>query len=344
MIKLASTKEINAFCTLCEQHIYNDKKNAFLNRKISTSSERHIQSLMAKAGFHEFSEAPSLWPSLFLSTDEYKENLYYKHIPLCSSDHHHIEATTMTFESHRLFNLSSVIDDPHRSLNDSMILRALDKPLTTRVLLKNNEVWMMNVPSESKTIDPIAAKVKGRVLTLGLGIGYFIYMAMHNPRVTSIDVVELDLNVIDYFDTYIRPHFPQTIPITVHHGDAKTWIKQHSHQYDHVFIDTYQNENDGCEWWLLGCESISLPYDCVHYWIESSLSQRMRIAMFAYLRRHNKNNYDHLTQVCIEKVSMYYRTHDCVLNNVNEVKSWLYNHDLYRTIASTPRLNQAQSE
>lgn len=336
MISYQASEAISAYVKQCELNLHDEQKNTFFNLKVHVQTQTQMQTRMAAAGFHEFLQPKSLWPSLFISTDHYKLNPYYQHVPLQSHEKCGVAATKMRFESHRLFNANGIIDDPLRALNDSMQLRALDKPLDTRILMKDNEVWMMNTPSESNTIDPIAAKVHGRVLTFGLGIGYFVYMAMLNPHVTAIDVVEVDLNVITYFNAVIRPYLPQTCALTIHHGDAEVWMRQHAHAFDHVFVDTYQNENDGMLWWLKGCELLTQPYDHTHYWIEDSISQRMRIAMFACLVNHNPKRYDKLTRQCITKVRAYYRHRPITFVQVSEIQAWLYDHRLYRLLAATP--------
>lgn len=342
MIKIEQTSENIAFLKECQLNILNDQKNTFLNRKVSLGTHSMMQEKMAKAGFHEFIGDKAHWPSLFYATDEFKLNPYFQAVPFQSSLTHGVQVNTMTFVSHRLFNLLSVVDDPYHALNDSMVLRALDKPLTTNILMKANEVWMMNVPSESMTIDPIAQKVSGRVLTFGLGIGYFVFMASLNPNVTSIDVVENDRDVIAYFKEYLLPYFPNKVRINIHHDDALVWMKKPLHDYDHIFVDTYQNEQDGFYWWIKGCEFIKKDYPHVHYWIEPSITRIMRVALLAVLS-NQKGRFDPMTRQCIEKIRAYYHTHDLICHHVSDLKKVLYDHQLYRTIASTPEFNQSKS-
>jgi hypothetical protein len=342
MIKIEQNLEILNFLKECQLNILNEKKNTFLNRKVTLNTQSSIQEKMKEAGFHEFVGDKSHWPSLFYSTDSFKLNPYYQAVPFQSSKTHGVQVNTMTFVANRLFNLLSVVDDPNQSLNDSMVLRALDKPLTTNILMKNNEVWMMNVPSESMTIDPVAKIVSGRVLTFGLGIGYFVFMASLNPQVTSIDVVEYDLNVIEYFKEYLLPYFPKKINITIHHDDAKKWMSKSLIEYDHIFVDTYQNEQDGFYWWNKGCELIKKEHKYVHYWIEPSITRIMRVAMIAVFT-NQKGRFDNMTHQCIEKIKAYFQIHDVNIQNVADLKRVLYNHQLYREIASTPVLNQAKT-
>jgi len=336
MIKIDFNDEIKSYLKQCQINLKHNQKDAFLDKKVFLKTQTQVQSAMAKAGFHEFKGDPKTWPSLFIDTYSFKQNLYYKAVPLQSSSLHEIEVTSMTFEANKLFNVLSVVDDPQKALNDSMVLRALSQPLTTRVLLKNKEVWMMNVPSESMTIDPVASAVSGKVLTFGLGIGYFVFMALHNPHVESVDVVENDKNVIDYFNSYLKPHFPSQEKITIHHGNALDWMSQKLLPYDHLFVDTYQNDHDGLYWWLQGCERIKqLSYEQVHYWIEPSITSIMRQCILDVML-NKYHQYEGLAQRCMLKTRAYFDAHEVNIDSVEACKNILYDHKLYRKIASFP--------
>jgi hypothetical protein len=339
MITIEFSEELKAYLKQCQYNLKKQNKDTFLNKSVLLKTHASVQKMMAKAGFHEFRGDPKTWPSLFISTQSFKNNLYYKTVPLKSSSDHHVEVSSMMFEANKLFNLLSIVDDPDQALNDSMVLRALDQPLNTRVLMKDKEIWMMNVPSESMTIDPIASKVSNKVLTFGLGIGYFVFMALQNKNVDSIEIVENDLRVIEYFNSYIKPYFPHQEKITIHHGNALDWMSKNLKSYDHLFIDTYQNDEDGLYWWLQGCERIKgLEYNQVHYWIESSITSMMRQCILdAILDQHHQ--YQGLAQRCNAKTKAYFNQNDVHLESVEACKKLLYDHELYRKIASTSLSN-----
>lgn len=331
MITIEPTVENIAFLKQCQRHLKDQRKNAFLDKEVTFKNHEMVQKAMAKAQFHEFCGDQSTWPSLFYSVKNFKQNPYYKHVPLHPSSSHHIELSTMTFLPHRLFNLESVVDDPQQACNDSMVLRALDEPLVTRVLHRKGILWMMNVPSETHTIDPIAQKVSGRVLTFGLGIGYFVYMAALNPKVTSITVVEKDPVVIEYFNEHLRKYFPQNKDIIIVNDDALKVMNQPIH-YDHLFVDTYQNETDGLWWWLRSCEKLNLEDERLHFWIESSITSIMRVAL-VHVMLNATQRYDALTQECIDKTRAYFKTHPHHCMSVQDIQKVLYDHGLYRRIA-----------
>lgn len=344
MISIENNNDIKTYLNQCQYNLKKQNKDTFLNKSVVLKTQTAVKKMMAKAGFHEFRGEPNTWPSLFISTQSFKNNHYYKTIPLKSSVEHHVEVSSMMFEANKLFNLLSIVDDPDRALNDSMVLRSLDQPLHTRVLMKDKEVWMMNVPSESMTIDPIANQVSKKVLTFGLGIGYFVFMALQNKNVETVDVVENDIRVIEYFNSYIKPYFPHQEKITIHHGNAFDWMSKNLTEYDHLFIDTYQNDEDGLFWWLQGCERIKgLKYDQVHYWIESSITSIMRqCILHVILDQHYP--VQGLSQRCLLKVRAYFNKNDVHIESVEACKNLLYNHELYRKIAATPLSNDFVSK
>ena len=55
---------------------------------------------------------------------------------------------------------------------------------------------------------PALKKAHGRVLTFGLGLGYFTYHAAENPEVESVTVVDISPDVIALFKEQILPQFP----------------------------------------------------------------------------------------------------------------------------------------
>lgn len=55
-------------------------------------------------------------------------------------------------------------------------------------------------PNEVFTMEKIIKNAKGKVLTLGCGMGYFAYMVSLKEDVESITIVESEQSVIDLFE------------------------------------------------------------------------------------------------------------------------------------------------
>lgn len=106
--------------------------------------------------------------------------------------------------------------------------------------------WMSVCPSEINSMKRHIAKAHGRVLVLGAGLGYYQYMISRMPEVESIDVVELEPEIIELFSKYILPQFENKDKIRIIQADAFSYVGGLiGDEYDFVFADIWQNEVDG---------------------------------------------------------------------------------------------------
>ena len=74
-------------------------------------------------------------------------------------------------------------------------------------VMENDHEWMAIKPNEIETMQTAIDVIKGKVVTFGLGLGYFTYMASLKERVQSITVVEQNNEVIQLFERYLLPQF-----------------------------------------------------------------------------------------------------------------------------------------
>ncbi len=74
-------------------------------------------------------------------------------------------------------------------------------------VMENGRIWMSVTPQEILTIAPAVKRAHGKVLTYGLGLGYFAYMAAIKPEVESVTVVECNLDIIHLFEECLLPQF-----------------------------------------------------------------------------------------------------------------------------------------
>ncbi len=72
-----------------------------------------------------------------------------------------------------------------------------DEPAPYYILQdKEGNGWMSITFNEIFTMQPAVDEAKGRVLALGLGLGYFAYMAALKPEVESVTIVERNAGII----------------------------------------------------------------------------------------------------------------------------------------------------
>ncbi len=110
------------------------------------------------------------------------------------------------------------------------------------VIFQNSikSTWMSVSPNEINTMKQPIRNAKGKVLTLGCGMGYFAYMASLKADVESITVVEREQSVIDLFTSFILPQFKTKDKITVIKDDAIEYMMNlEDGLYDYCFADIW---------------------------------------------------------------------------------------------------------
>ena len=169
-----------------------------------------------------------------------------------------------------------VFDDP-KVLQDGRILPCIgffDTEYAYPAVLENGREWMTLMPNETNTTKPAIVSARGKVLTYGLGLGYFTYMASIKPEVSSVTVVERSPKVIELFQTYILPQFPDPAKIEIVEADAFDFAENRMSAggYNSVFVDIWHDPSDGCELYLrMKQYEHLLPNAEFVYWVEDTL-------------------------------------------------------------------------
>jgi hypothetical protein len=342
-MKIQRTPEIDRFFQRCMNNMRNENKNRFLDAKVTTKNEKYLQREMSKAGFQEFEGPTDQWPSLFIRSKDFLLSPYNSCIRLDIIESDEFRFSSELLPANKLFNVSGVIFDKNRELNDWMQLRALDQPYKAAVLWQKDEVWMLDAPSESNTIDPYAQKAHGNVLTFGLGIGYFAFMALLNPKVTSVTVIEKSPSVIAMFKQYILPQFPHKEKIRIIEGDAFDYFNEKSIQtFNYVFVDIWKSGADGFLMIEQMLEQYLPPYDKVDFWIESSCFEFVPSIILLYFRsiinQKIERLLDPLYHRILLKISKYFEKEDIIISDVAALKDRMYDLSKLREICSI-RLN-----
>lgn len=118
-------------------------------------------------------------------------------------------------------------------------------------VLENGREWMTLQPNEMVTTWPAIGEARGRVLTFGMGLGYFAYHAAEKPEVESATVVDLSADVLELFRTHILPQFPNKEKIKLVQKDAYAFAEEDmAGNFDFVFADIWHDVGDGREPYL----------------------------------------------------------------------------------------------
>ena len=205
-----------------------------------------------------------------LDIEKYKNNPYYKNIKIPNMKEKRWELKEDKYKPYEAF----VYNDLEKMEDNRLIpqIGFFDTEFTFPVVLENNREWMLITPNEIETMEEAVNEDKGRVLTYGLGLGYYAYMASQKQQVSSLTIVERDENVINLFEKYILPQFENKDKITIINEDAFKYAKNQMNKdnYDFVFVDIWHDPSDGVDMYLKmkKLESENIKY---MYWIEKTI-------------------------------------------------------------------------
>lgn len=338
-MKIQRTPEIDNFFKNCMDNLKKENKNRFLGAKVTNKNESYLQKQMGKSGFQEFMKPKEQWPSLFIRSSDAIQRPYNSTITLDMIKNDDFRFSLEMIPANQLFNVSGIIFDQHRELNDWMQLRALDQPYPAAVLWQGDDVWMLDAPSESFTIDPYAKKAKGDVLTFGLGIGYFTFMALLNPSVQSVTIVERSVSVIAMFNEYILPQFPQRNKVKIIEADAfDCYNETFINQFDYVFVDIWKSGGDGFLMIEKLLEQYEPPFEKVDFWIETSCFEFIPTLIFLYFNslayEKNQSHQNALYKRILSKIERYFASEDINVSDVGSLKDRMYDLRTLRKIIS----------
>ena len=145
-------------------------------------------------------------------------------------------------------------------------------------ILENGVEWMTVTPNEIETMRAPIAAARGKVLTLGLGLGYFAFCASEKDEVESVTVIERDAEVIRLFKEHLLPQFPHGEKIRILQADAFAYFEWLTpNEYDYIFADLWHDQSDGLPMYLRLCRiEKQKALTNVDYWIEPTLLSSLR--------------------------------------------------------------------
>ncbi len=174
-------------------------------------------------------------------------------------------------------------------------------------VLENGNEWMTLTPVDLDTSDGAIAAARGRVVTFGLGLGYYAYMVSEKTEVESITVVEKSPDVIRLFKRHILPQFPNAHKVEIVNADAFEYAEKAMPEmhFDLAFVDTWRDASDGAPMYerMKKLEPLS-PNTKFMYWIEGFLISRLRAEKFAEICDMLDSGDDRAPKSCAEAVKI----------------------------------------
>lgn len=221
---------------------------------------------------------------------KYKNNPYLKLLNGVTFDLDDWELSTITIKPYEIF----ISGDSYLQADDNKYfadLGYLKEEYSYPSLSLCGREWMSLCPNEIETMDIPIKTIRGKVLVLGLGLGYFAYMASIKDNVKDVYVVEMDKDIINIFKEKILPKFEHKEKIRIIKDDAFEYIKRvNDGEFNYIFSDLWHDTSDGCDMYLKLKSRLDLfKYTTCIYWIEQSIITQLYLYMVGALNRDDNN-------------------------------------------------------
>lgn len=227
-----------------------------------------------------------IYPSIrFPKASDYVNNPYYKYIaPKQTVKDGNWEIKWEYYPPYRAAIASDMI------IKESFIeippIGFFEEGFSFPAVLEDGNEWMTLTPVDVDTCEEEINRAHGKVVTFGLGLGYFTYMVSEKENVESVTVIEKSENVIRLFEKHILPRFSKKEKVRIINADAFEYAEKEmpSENYDYAFVDTWRDASDGLPMYekMKALEPLSknTRFD---YWIENFIISRKRALRFEEL-------------------------------------------------------------
>lgn len=225
-----------------------------------------------------------------LEKEEYINNPYYKNIKF-----NNVKINNWTLKRNKYSTYQGFVYDDFKldeNYKELVSLGFFNEEFTYLHVLENDLEWMSITPNEINTMKEPINNAKGKVVTFGLGLGYYAYMVSLKENVESVTIIEKDKNVIKLFNEYILPQFEYKDKIKIINIDAFDYINK-VNEYDYLFIDLWRDVSDGLDLYLKFKKYENSTNIKVDYWIEKSILSYFRKEIIININKclDNKESY-----------------------------------------------------
>ena len=163
-----------------------------------------------------------------LETRKYRDNPYLKNIKFPDTATRHWKFTHYSYRPYEAFICNDI--DIDKNLREVPQIGFFRERFAYPAVEQDWREWMAVKPSEIETMRAPIEEATGRVVTFGLGLGYFAYMVSEKPDVTLLDIVERSEEAIALFERHILPQFPNKEKIRIIRSDAFGFLNENMWQ------------------------------------------------------------------------------------------------------------------
>lgn len=200
----------------------------------------------------------------------FENNPYIKNVRFPTVKNGNLLITNSCYERGEIFQY----DMPDLSAEVvTLSLGFFDKKVFFPTIYEGDMPWMSVCPSEIFSMRQPIKNAFGKVLVLGLGLGYYPYMISEKQDVSNITIIEKNPEIIDLFERYILPSFKNRNKIKILNADAIEYLKSlNACCFDYCFADIWESSVDGAPLYQkIKEQEIRLKQIKFDYWIENQI-------------------------------------------------------------------------
>lgn len=230
-----------------------------------------------------------------LSPLPYLENPYYKNIRVQPLHEGSWELRYEPYLPYESFIYDDAIVEASQSYLERTRMGFFTEPFEFLSVAENDVTWMSITPNEIETMKSSIDAAHGRVVTFGLGLGYFAYMASIKKEVESVTIIETNPQIIRLFQKYILPQFPNKEKVHIVRMDAFEFVDKTllPESFDFAFVDLWHGGEDGLPIYLKFKKmEASFPKTTFTYWLETSLLIMLRRCVLTLLEEEMAGSTD----------------------------------------------------
>ena len=314
LLSLFNQHEINLDYLIYLRSIFIDKPVLF-DGKVNVDNDHETKKIIFEKLSHlypfpnKYVEDNILWDSQILKADNYFANPYLKALKGVAFKE---EGWTLQNVKRQAYTLCPYQEEYAFGSNYTlkMGIGIFDKDYIYPSISLYDQEWMSLNQHEIRTMETPIALARGKVLTLGLGLGYFAFMASNKEEVKEVHIVEMDLELIQLFQKHLLPLFPHKEKIHIHKADAYYFIEDiKDGDFNYIFSDLWQDVSDGVISYIkLKKVFINFKKTSCAYWIEGSILSYLRLLVIGIMKDeyyHNDSNYDDVQLFIKNKLTDY---------------------------------------
>ena len=282
----------------------------------------------------------SIRPSIKkIDTTVFESNPYYKAIKINSIKEGTYFLGNIEYLPYQSFAYNDALvleNDYYREISR---IGYLDHKFPFSAIIKDNVIWMSNTPNETLTMQSSIEKSHGKVITFGLGLGYYPFMCSLKDNVESITIIEYDENIINLFKKHLLPLFPNKEKINIIHADAFEYLKENNINeiFDFAFMDIWHDGEDGLPLYIHFKKFEENKRCKIEYWLEDSIICMARRCMLTVIEeimsgasdnnfKISKNNLDEVIN------DMYFYLKEYEINSYDELHNLLSKQSLIKIL------------